>query len=1060
MRSSAVRLFLSGVCMLSASGATLGRVVPLTTGASDLVLDDSRSRVYLIGSVLNQVQIYSIQKQAVQSTVATDATPLSAALSRDGNSLYVACYDASLLDVVDLNTLAVSAQIKLPGKPEGVAVGGDGRVLISTTGSGTGGTSNVLLLYDPSPNALAPLMAVTIAPAPPTPPTFPPPSGRPFLANHSQLVASRDGSTIAGVTVPATGSPTVFVYQTASATVLRSRIVAGTSSVLTISDDGTRLMCGPDLFDTATLQVLGQENLVNAPYPITPGTSFNLQSNQGGGVFSPDGLTLYAAFDIAPMGVAANVSQLMMNDPDNLLIKMGIQLPENLAGKMVISSDGTNIYALSDTGFTIVPIGTLAQSPLAVASPSVALLTRDACGVTAQTGSATINIANPGRGTVSASAQLLQFAGVAGQSSPATAPGVRTAQGASGPQLVFSYNIAAARGPGTVTPPHDFVIQAPQAVNIPNRVRVYENSRDPDARGAIVPIPVGATAGEAFPDLVYDASRQRIYIANPGLNRVEIYDIRQQALLTPIKTGQLPSSLALTSDGLTLYVANSGGETISIVDPDKMQVVDRVSFPPVPFNSNAALITPSLITASANGLMVITSDGTLWNVVGNTAVPRGVSKLLGTTPTGAPVKIPMPGSTFTSTPAGEYILLASTTGFAYLYDASVDDFTAARQIFTPAATSGFIGPVAAGPGGQYFVVNGILLNPALVALRGATGLISAIAPAGSGSYAVFSPPAVTPGGVAATVPALQLVNATTGALSLQANALEGPLTQIAAGARASISGRTMAIDALGTSAYVITASGLSIIPLSPIAVADRPSPNPGGAVNLASYQRAVASNGLLSIFGQNLGTSAVSSSTTLPVILGGTCVTLNNVGLPLFMTTPTQINAQIPPGTAAGSYPLVVHSIAKLAPSVSQTVTVSAAAPAVLVDPSGQILLFHADGSFVSKNNPANRDEPLTMYAVGLGATTGGAVTPGAPSPTSPLAVTNNVSVFFGPPGDTRSPIIVDWSGLAPGWIGLYQLNLRVPGIHITGDSIPVTIRVGSASSPTTGPVVPYVAVD
>ena len=102
MRSSAVRLFLSGVCMLSASGATLGRVVPLTTGASDLVLDDSRSRVYLIGSVLNQVQIYSIQKQAVQSTVATDATPLSAALSRDGNSLYVACYDASLLDVVEI----------------------------------------------------------------------------------------------------------------------------------------------------------------------------------------------------------------------------------------------------------------------------------------------------------------------------------------------------------------------------------------------------------------------------------------------------------------------------------------------------------------------------------------------------------------------------------------------------------------------------------------------------------------------------------------------------------------------------------------------------------------------------------------------------------------------------------------------------------------------------------------------------------------------------------------------------------------------------------------------
>jgi uncharacterized protein (TIGR03437 family) len=818
-------------------------------------------------------------------------------------------------------------------------------------------------------------------------------------------------------------------------------------------------MCGPDLFDSSTLQVLAQENLANAPYPIAPGTSFNLQSNQGGGVFAPDGQTLYAAFDIAPVGSVANVSQMMLNDPDNLLIRMGLQLPENLAGKMIISSEGANIYALSDTGFTIVPVGTLSQSPLAVPSPSVALLTRDACGVTAQTSSAAINITNPGRGTVSATAQLLQFAGVANQPSPATAPTVRSAQGASGPQLVFAYNAAAARGPGTITPPHDFLVQSPQAVNIPNRVRVYENSRDPDARGTIIPIPVGATTGEAFPDLVYDATRQRVYIANPGLNRVEVYDIRQQTLLTPIKAGQLPSSLALTPDGFTLYVANSGGETISIVDPDKLQVVDRVSFPPIPFNSNATLITPSLITTSVNGLMIISSDGTLWNVIGNTAIPRGASLLLGTTPQGLPAKIPMPGSTFTSTPAGEYILVASTTGFAYLYDASVDDFTLARQIFTPAATTGYIGPVTAGPRGQYFVVNGIVLNQGLVPLRNATGLVSAVGSFGSATnYAILSPPAVAPGAVAATLPTVQLIDANIGFPSLQVNSLEGPLTQVAPGGRATISGRTMAVDASGASAYVITVSGLSIVPLSPVAAADRPVVNPRGAVNLASYQPALAPNGLVSIFGQNLGSNEMASSTPLPVILGGTCVTLNNVALPLIWTNPAQINAQIPPGTAPGSYPLVVHSIAKQAPSVSQTVTVSAAAPAVLVDSRGQIALFHEDGSLVNRDNPANRDEHLTMYAVGLGATTGGAVTAGVPSPFSPLAVTNNVSVFFGPPGDTRAPVIVDWSGLAPGWIGLYQLNLRIPGIHITGDAVPVTIRVGSISSPSSGPVVPYVA--
>ena len=84
----------------------------------------------------------------------------------------------------------------------------------------------------------------------------------------------------------------------------------------------------------------------------------------------------------------------------------------------------------------------------------------------------------------------------------------------------------------------------------------------------------------------------------------------------------------------------------------------------------------------------------------------------------------------------------------------------------------------------------------------------------------------------------------------------------------------------------------------------------------------------------------------------------------------------------------------------------------------------------------------------------------GLPSPSSPLAVTNGVSVFFGDPRLAQSAVIVDWAGLAPGWIGLYQLNLRVPGFHGPGDSLPVTVRVGSVSSPTSGPVVPYVSVN
>jgi uncharacterized protein (TIGR03437 family) len=624
--------------------------------------------------------------------------------------------------------------------------------------------------------------------------------------------------------------------------------------------------------------------------------------------------------------------------------------------------------------------------------------------------------------------------------------------------LVFGFNSAAAKVRGTQSPPHDFLIQSPEAINIPNIVRVYQNARDPEARGTIVPLAAGPSAAIPFPDLVFDQGRQRVYIANSGMNRVEVYDIQKQGFMAPIKVGQLPSSLALTPDGLTLYVANSGSETISIVDPDKMQVTGRIGYPPVAFSSNTTLATPSAIAFGLSGLQIMNSDATLWKVVGNSAVPRPLSKLIGAT---LPVKMPTTSVSLAATPGGEYILFATNTGIAYLYDATADDFVVERQIFA-ASQTGYLGPVAAGPAGQYYVMSGVLLNADLtIASTTAAGTVSAAAAAGASSYAYFTPVAAT----STTPPTVTMVDARTGNPATTASALEGPQTQVTIlgpgfAGRNVVNGRTMAIDAAGSTAYAITTSGLSIIPLTPVVQAQRPLPAKGGAVNLASYTAGVAPNGLLAIFGQNFGTTATPSSTPLPLILGGTCVTLNNVALPLMLNSPSQINAQIPPGTAAGTYPLVVRSIANQAASTSQSVTVSNFAPAVFVDSTGQLALFHSNGRYVNKSNPATRDEPLTMYATGLGATTGGAVTAGAVSPTSPLAVTGAVQVFFGNPGFSQAGVIVDWSGLAPGFIGVYQLNLRIPGTHLDGDALPVTLRIGNATSPTTGPAVPYVAVN
>src|SRR5262249_12869449 len=153
-----------------------------------------------------------------------------------------------------------------------------------------------------------------------------------------------------------------------------------------------------------------------------------------------------------------------------------------------------------------------------------------------------------------------------------------------------------------------------------------------------------------------------------------------------------------------------------------------------------------------------------------------------------------------------------------------------------------------------------------------------------------------------------------------------------------------------------------------------PSVSANGVVNSANFLPQVAPNGLISIIGRNLATTATATSSTLPTLMGGTCVTLNNAPIPLMATSPGQINAQIPTTLAAGRYPLVGRSVTAQAASATFNVRVSKYAPAIFMDAEGAAI-FHADGTRVNEDHPGHRDEKLTIYATGLGTTTGGRVT-------------------------------------------------------------------------------------
>jgi len=1068
--------------------------VPHTAPLADIALDEARKRLYVLNATVSPptVDIYNLATKPPSpaqgtSSIAVDPVPLSMAMSPSRSAslgsqfLYIACYTSSTLDVINLDTLTKVNTVRLSANPESVAVGFDGTVLISTIGTSTG--AGILAIYNPNAGSTASaLAAVVVAPTAPTAPTLPPPNANAYLSGHSRMVSTPDGKTIIGVHEQA-ASRAVWVYDVASQTVLRSRTLTNTGSsaspptaILAVGPDGARFISGSILFDTASLLVLAQQSASNAPYTFPSGTNFATQTTQGGAVFAPDGKSLFTAYNIVPVqspAAQANTSQLLVNAPANLLVQMGYQLPEQLSGKMVITSDGATIYGISESGFIQLPIGTVAQtSPIAVPDANVAFLATDQCGVTAALSSATIPVRNTGGGKMTVTAQVL--------SGTTTSVTVRAAAASYGANVTLQINSAVAKTLGTAAP-DQLLIQSPEAVNIIPAVRVYQNNRNSEARGNILAVDTGA-ASLGLTGLVADPSRTRLYIANPGMNRIEVFDTQQQQFLTPIGVGQLPRSIALDGDGVTLYVANSGGEFLTVVDVGKLAVTGSVAFPPLPFGSTLPIVTPLLVASTQEGPQVMMSDGSLWRVSGNTVTPRVLNSLIfGTATT---VSTPADASLAASSD-GSYALLLAGNGAGYLYSASDDDFIATRQVVPTPITSTYFGPLSAGPNGAYFLVDGFQLNSALTIVSttdtgttggtptpGGGGLpipggptttttrpVSAVAAVNAQAYLRFSTPIRASAATAPTDAGLvELVNVSTQATTASANALEGPLTEVTGATRVNVSGQTMSYDATSSTVYALTTSGLSLIPLTPLS-ANLPQVTSGAVVNLADYTARIAPGGLFGIFGKNLAATAAYSSTPLPTLLGGVCVTLNNVAIPLLATAAAQINAQVPPTLAAGTYPLVIRSIANQVASSSVNVTVSKYAPAVFVTAQGAAI-YHADGTLVDQYHPASRDEPLTVFATGLGVTTGGKVTAGVPSPSSPLAVTAAVALFFGNPGISNSGVIIDSSELVPGEIGVYQINCQIPGDHLSGNGLVVTLRIGGVSSSTSGPDVPLVYVD
>ena len=173
------------------------------------------------------------------------------------------------------------------------------------------------------------------------------------------------------------------------------------------------------------------------------------------------------------------------------------------------------------------------------------------------------------------------------------------------------------------------------------------------------------------------------------------------------------------------------------------------------------------------------------------------------------------------------------------------------------------------------------------------------------------------------------------------------------------------------------------------------------------------------------------------------------VQAPLLFVGPNQINFQIPPGIAPGS--AVAAQLTKPdGTTLLTTLNITATAPGiftVLQNGQGQAAVLNQDNSQkLLGANPAARGSVIQIYATGGGETTP-SLLPGEAAAASgnPLVLTNaQPTVTIGGQQAT-----VQFSGMAPGYVGLWQINAQIPQTVTPGNAVPLVVNAGGAATNT-----------
>ncbi len=217
--------------------------------------------------------------------------------------------------------------------------------------------------------------------------------------------------------------------------------------------------------------------------------------------------------------------------------------------------------------------------------------------------------------------------------------------------------------------------------------------------------------------------------------------------------------------------------------------------------------------------------------------------------------------------------------------------------------------------------------------------------------------------------------------------------------------------------------------------------------------RALAPGTIASLFGQGgVISEELVTGPGNPVSreVAGIQVLVNDRPAPIFAVAGNQVNFVIPQDTPSnGTVPVEVVRTSTGQVVCAGVVSMAAVSPGLFTSAAsgdGQVAAINEDGSINSEQAPVGRGKVISLFGTGFG------VVPGSPpdgeAPTGPVSTPLRPRVWI---NNWVPDENILYSGLAPGLVGVWQINVRIPQTVPPNNAILTFIQVDSVNSITQG---------